>query len=105
MKKEALRDHLYQSCRGRAHASGSRDLKQVLRTSENELRKQVNRLRREGVPIASSYQSGYFYAQTAGEVYATIRSLKSMRAGLDAAIAGLERALDGFGPSGEAPHG
>lgn len=104
MKKEALGDHLYLHCRGREHASGNRDLERALRTSENELRKQVNRLRREGVPIASD-RSGYFYARTAGEVYATIQALKKMRSGLDKAIAGLEGALDAFGHGGEARHG
>ena len=63
-----------------------------------ELRKAVNHLRQECKPIASG-QDGYFYAQTAGKVYATIRNLKKMRAGLDAAIQGLEQALDNF-PAG-----
>lgn len=40
---------------------------------------------------------GYYYAETAAEVYATIRSLEKMRSGLDAAISGLERALEKFG--------
>ena len=53
-------------------------------------------LRREGDPIASS-GNGYFYAENAAEVYATIRSLKKMRRGLDAAIEGLEMALARFG--------
>ena len=35
-------------------------------------------MRREGIPIASD-QTGYYYAQTAGEVYSTIRNLKKMR--------------------------
>ena len=52
-------------------------------------------MRREGVPIASD-QTGYYYAQTAGEVYGTIRTLKKMCSGLDAAITGLERSLNGF---------
>ena len=52
-------------------------------------------MRREGVPIASD-QTGYYYAQTAGEVYGTILTLKKMRSGLDAAITGLERSLNGF---------
>lgn len=99
MKKEELRDHLLCQCRGRERSASGRQLERTLRTSENELRKQGNRLRREGVPIASD-RSGYFYAATAGEVYATIQSLKKMRAGLDAAIAGLERALDGFPGTG-----
>ena len=56
----------------------------------------MNRLRRQGVPIASS-RDGYFYAVTAGEVYASIRQLRRMECGLEAAIRGLEGALDGFG--------
>ena len=69
-----------------------------LDVSGNELRKQVNALRREGVPIASSGE-GYFYAENAAEIYATIRSLQKMRQGLDTAIAGLEQALEKFGES------
>ena len=99
MKKEELRDYLHGQCQGRDHAVSGRQLERTLRTSENELRKQVNRLRREGVPIAS-HRSGYFYAVTAGEVYATIQSLKKMRSGLDGAIAGLEQALDAFSGAG-----
>lgn len=99
MKKEELRDYMLRQCRGRARSVGGRQLERMMRISENELRRQVNRLRREGVPIASD-RSGYFYAQTAGEVYSTIQSLKKMRAGLDGAIAGLELALDAFSDSG-----
>lgn len=47
-------------------------------------------------PIAAD-QRGYYYAETAAEVYATIRSLEKMRSGVDAAISGLERALEKFG--------
>lgn len=97
MKKDELKEYLSHNCQGRRAAVGGERLRKALHTSENELRKAVNRLRREGVPIASD-QTGYFYAQTAGEVYATIRNLKKMRSGLDAAIAGLEGALDGFAP-------
>ena len=60
------------------------------------LRKLVNRLRRQGVPIASDRQ-GYFYAATAGEVYTTIRQLQQMVNGLQKAIAGLEGSLEKFG--------
>ena len=48
------------------------------------------------MPIAAD-RWGYYYAETAAEVYATIRSLEKMRSGLDAAISGLERALENFG--------
>ncbi len=95
MKKDELKNYLFYNCQGRKKAiSGSR-LHEVLGVSENEMRRLVNRLRREGVPIASD-KTGYFYARTAGETYSTIRGLKKMRSGLDAAISGLESALDDF---------
>lgn len=97
MKKDELRDYLERHCKGRAKAVGGERLRHTIHTSENELRKAVNRLRREGVPIASD-QTGYFYAENAGEVYSTIRHLKKMRAGLDAAIEGLEGCLNSFAP-------
>ena len=96
MNKDLVRAYLHAHCLGKGKALPSQALEQALNLSGNSLRKQVNRLRREGGPIASC-KRGYFYAETAGEVYATIRELKKMRSGLDAAIAGLEQALDGFG--------
>ena len=51
--------------------------------------------RSDTVPIAAD-QRGYYFAETAAEVYDTIRGLQKMRSGLDAAISGLERALEKF---------
>ena len=96
MKKEQLHEYLRTVCPGRKKVVGSATLRSVLRVSDTELRKLVNRLRREGVPVASS-RDGYFYAVTAGEVYTTIRQLKKMSSGLEAAIQGLESTLDRFG--------
>lgn len=96
MNKETVNAYLEGNCRGRRRAVSSSRLEQKLNLSGNEIRKQVNALRRECVPIASS-GDGYFYAENAAEVYATIRSLKKMRRGLDAAIEGLEAALVRFG--------
>lgn len=98
MKKDELRYHLLHNCLGKKRAVSSGRLKAVVHISENELRKAVNRLRRERVPIGSD-QNGYYYARTAGEVYDTIRNLKRMRSGLDTAIEGLEGCLDSFGES------
>ena len=97
MKKDELRYHLLHCCLGKKRAVSATRLRGTVHISENELRKAVNRLRREGVPIGSD-QPGYYYAQTAGEVYSTIKHLKKMRSGLDAAIEGLEGSLDSFGP-------
>ena len=96
MNKESVYAYLEGSCRGRRRAVSSQRLEQKLNLSGNAIRKQVNTLRRDGEPIASSGK-GYFYAENADEVYATIRSLKKMRRGLDAAIEGLEMALARFG--------
>ena len=96
MNKQNVYVYLEGNCRGRRRSITSRRLEQKLNLSSNEIRKQVNALRREGLPIASS-GDGYFYAENAAEVYATIRSLKKMRRGLDSAIEGLEMALARFG--------
>ena len=96
MKYEPLVMHLKSECKGRKNAKKGSELEHSLHISGNELRRRVNRLRREGVPVGSS-ADGYFYAVTAGEVYATIRQLRTMAAGLEAAISGLESALCSFG--------
>ncbi|MFR7742573.1 MAG: hypothetical protein ACLU3I_04190 [Acutalibacteraceae bacterium] len=93
MNDEELRDYLKRFCFGREHLICSRDLVRQKNLRESDLRKKVNRLRRKAVPIASS-REGYFYASNAAELYSTIRQLKEMRAGLDAAICGLEQAME-----------
>ena len=95
MNDEELRDYLKRFCFGREHLICSRDLVRQKNLRERALRKKVNRLRRKAVPIASS-REGYFYASNAAELYSTIRQLKEMRAGLDAAICGLEQAMEKF---------
>ena len=95
MNDEELREYLKRFCFGREHLICSRDLVRQKNLRESDLRKKVNRLRRKAVPIASS-REGYFYASNAAELYSTIRQLKEMRAGLDAAICGLERAMETF---------
>ena len=105
MNDEELRAYLRRFCFGREHQIGSRELVRQHGIRESDLRKKVNRLRRRAVPIASS-REGYFYASNAGELYSTIRQLKEMRAGLDAAICGLEQAMERFSetPDGGGGH-
>ncbi len=100
MKKEDLLEYLQHHCRGRGQAMSSRDLERKLRVSEKELRRQINRLRQDGFPIASG-RNGYYCAQTAGEIYGTIQILKKMRAGIDRVITGLEGTLDSFAGGGD----
>ena len=84
---------------GRLDTTTAPELEAELNISGNELRRRINRLRRDTVPIGSS-RDGYFYAITAGEVYATIGQLTDIALGLQAAINGLESALDRFGEKG-----
>ena len=93
--------YLKGSCLGRGNAVRSPELEQTMGVSGNELRRQVNRLRRRKIPICSGPE-GYFYAGNAGEIYATIRSLKVMIAGLEQAVNGLEAALESFGEERDA---
>ena len=95
MTKETIALYLENGFKGRRNVISSRELERVLGISGNELRRRINRLRRDTVPIAAD-QRGYYFAETAAEVYDTIRSLQKMRGGLDAAISGLERALEKF---------
>lgn len=95
MREEQLLAYLKGGCAGRKNRASGSELRQALHISYSGLHKLVNRLRQKGVPIASD-RKGYFYAQTAGEVYATIRQLRKMIAGLEKAVGGLESALDSF---------
>ena len=96
MTNKELADYLRTTCPGRKNSRRSAELEAELKISGNELRCRVNRLRRDTVPIGSSWD-GYFYALTAGEVYS---QLTGIAIGLQAAIDGLESALDRFGEKG-----
>ena len=96
MTKETVALYLENGFKGRRNVISSRELERVLGISRNELRRRVNRLRQDTVPIAADQRGYYYFAETAAEVYDTIRGLQKMRSGLDAAISGLERALEKF---------
>ena len=93
MKDEALLQYLKTVCAGKKHLRSGRSLQSALHLSEKELRRRIHCLRCRGAPIAATRQ-GYFYAETAGELYATIRQMEKLRIGIDAAIRGLETAYE-----------
>lgn len=104
MTDEELMHHLKTCCFGKSKYTSGKNLICKFGIRESDLRKRVNRLRRKAVPIASS-REGYFYAANASELYSTIRQLNEMRAGLDAAISGLEQAMEKFSEAeGGEPH-
>ena len=96
MSSEQLKNHLKRNCLGRKNAVKSPELERALRISGNELRCQVNRLRRKKVPICSGPE-GYFYAAHAGEVVDTILNLEEMLKGLQDSMSGLRGSLERFG--------
>lgn len=96
MTREELAAFLRTRCHGRKNAMKAEELKVAAHTDGSQIREQVNALRCRGFPIASG-KEGYFYAETAGEIYATIRSLRKLQAGVEKAIVGLEGALADFG--------
>ena len=80
MHEKQLLAYLKGACPGRTYRVSSVELERTMGISGTDLRKIVNRLRRKGIPIASD-RNGYFYAQTASEVYSTIRQLQKMSSG------------------------
>ena len=59
MNDETLRVYLKNNCYGKSHLIAGNTLEQQLHINGSDLRKRINRLRRKGVPIASS-REGYF---------------------------------------------
>ncbi len=96
MASEQLKTYLKGNCLGRSRAMKAAELEQALQISENELRRQVNRLRRKNIPICSGSE-GYFYAAHAGEVVDTILNLEEMLKGLQDSMSGLRGSLERFG--------
>ena len=69
MTKETISRYLENGCKGHKNVVSSRELERALGISGNELRRKINRLRQEAVPIAAD-RRGYYYAETAAEVFA-----------------------------------
>lgn len=85
MQEERLAELLERYHSGESNAATSRELECVFSIKGIEVRQMVNRLRRKGIPIASS-GSGYFYAATEQEVRATIAHLTRRISGIAAAM-------------------
>ncbi len=100
MSDKELEQFFRNTCLGQRNAIAAKNLETKLCMRAGDLRRRINRLRRNAVPIASG-SSGYYYARTAHEVYGTIRQLRQMQIGLQQAISGLEEAMRRFAEGGE----
>ena len=76
---------------GREHRITSRELERITDLKGSEIRREVNRLRTAGEPIASD-ANGYYIATTPEELIATIINLQSRRNAMERAIEGLNDA-------------
>lgn len=76
---------------GKENKITSRELGEITHLKGNAIRREVNRLRTAGLPIASD-KEGYYIATNAEEITATIRNLQSRRNAMNRAIEGLQEA-------------
>ena len=87
---EALAEYLDLYHKGEANAVTSRELECAFRMRGSELRREINALRGDGIPICS-FEGGYYYAATEEELRRTIRQLRSRIKKIAFAERGLSR--------------
>ena len=95
-----LAEYLELYHKGEANAVTSRKLECAFRMRGSELRREINALRGDGIPICSS-DAGYYYAGTEEELRRTIRQLRSRIKKIAHAERGLTKALEQFTDSGQ----
>lgn len=64
-------------CRGRENAQTMRELKQILNDDSRSIRLQIEQERRNGCPIVSDCQHGYWLAETRAEIETFCRSMRA----------------------------
>ena len=92
---EALAEYLALHHKGEANAVTSRELECSFQMRGSELRREINALRGDGIPICS-FEGGYYYAATAEELERTIRQLRSRIKKIAFAERGLSSALPDY---------
>ena len=97
---EAFAEYLELYHKGEANAVTSRELECAFRMRGSELRREINALRGDGIPICS-FDGGYYYAATEEELRRTIRQLRSRIKKIAHAERGLTKALEQFTDSGQ----
>ncbi|MFG6373890.1 MAG: hypothetical protein K1W04_07105 [Oscillospiraceae bacterium] len=97
---DGIAEYLKAFCMGEQAAVTSRTLEGVFHIRGPDLRRRINRLRGEGVPICS-FDSGYYYAETEEELQRTVRQLRSRIKKIAHAERGLAKALEAFSDSGQ----
>jgi len=94
-KDDPIAEYLKAYHRGESSSVTSKELERVFDIRGPDLRRTINRLRGNGIPICS-YDYGYYYAETEQELQRTIRQLRSRIKKIAHAERGLTRALEQF---------
>ena len=97
---ETLAEYLDRYHKGEANAVTSRELEYTFQMRGSELRREINALRGDGIPICS-FEGGYYYAATAEELQHTIRQLRSRIAKIAVAERGLSNVLPDYVDTGQ----
>lgn len=97
---ESIAEYLKAYHCGERAAVTSRELEGVFHIRGPDLRRTINRLRGDGVPICS-FDSGYYYADTEEELQRTIRQLRSRIKKIAHAERGLTKALTLYEDTGQ----
>ena len=97
MKEELLLTYLKANCVGRKNIRTRAQIQRSLGLSKDQLTNLVHKMRCKGVPIAGG-TGGYYYAQNAAELNATIRWLEKIVQTLLKSISGLMKAMESYGP-------
>ena len=95
---EALAEYLALYHKGEANAVTSRELECSFQMRGSELRREINALRGDGIPVCS-FEGGY--AATAEELERTIRQLRSRINKIAFAERGLSSALPDYVDTGQ----
>ena len=90
-----LAEYLDQYHKGEANAVTSRELEYAFGMRGSELRRAVNALRAERIPICS-FEGGYYYAATSEEIRRTALQLQSRVNKIAAAARGMIGALPDY---------
>lgn len=96
----SIAEHLETYHCGENRAVSSRELERAFSIRGPGLRRIINRLRGDGIPICS-FDYGYYYAETEQELQRTIRQLRSRIKKIAHAERGLTKALAQFTDSGQ----
>lgn len=93
-KRTEIGAYLKEFHTGSRRAIHGRELQQLFKIDGRNLRRKINRLRQDGVPICSD-STGYYYAETAEELRDTIYRLNELSSKICRAKDGLIQSKDG----------